>query len=111
MHTVLFACVHNAGRSQMAAAYFNQFANTARRLHLRRAELDTPVISAAQAAPGASARDVHCPSESRRGWLSTVPSQRQSFALNATCTQHIRISYNRLQSTFIPLLIFDRMDA
>ena len=23
MHTVLFACVHNAGRSQMAAAWFN----------------------------------------------------------------------------------------
>jgi arsenate reductase len=27
MTTVLFACVHNAGRSQMAAALFNQFAN------------------------------------------------------------------------------------
>ncbi|RKH38877.1 arsenate-mycothiol transferase ArsC [Corallococcus sicarius] len=23
MHTVIFACVHNAGRSQMAAAFFN----------------------------------------------------------------------------------------
>jgi len=27
MKTVLFACVHNAGRSQMAAAFFNQFAD------------------------------------------------------------------------------------
>ena len=27
MKTVLFACVHNAGRSQMAAAFFNEVAN------------------------------------------------------------------------------------
>ena len=27
VHTVLFACVHNAGRSQMAAAFFNAFAD------------------------------------------------------------------------------------
>ena len=27
MHTVLFACVHNAGRSQMAAALFNAIAD------------------------------------------------------------------------------------
>lgn len=27
MTTVLFACVHNAGRSQMAAAFFNAFAD------------------------------------------------------------------------------------
>ena len=27
MKTVLFACVHNAGRSQMAAAWFNQLAS------------------------------------------------------------------------------------
>ena len=27
MKTVLFACVHNAGRSQIAAAYFNQLAD------------------------------------------------------------------------------------
>jgi arsenate reductase len=27
MHTVLFACVHNAGRSQMAAALFNALAD------------------------------------------------------------------------------------
>ena len=30
MQTVLFACVHNAGRSQMAAAFFNQRADPAR---------------------------------------------------------------------------------
>jgi arsenate reductase len=30
MHTVIFACVHNAGRSQMAAAFFNQFADPAK---------------------------------------------------------------------------------
>ena len=30
MERVLFACVHNAGRSQMAAAFFNQLADPAR---------------------------------------------------------------------------------
>ncbi len=30
MHTVIFACVHNAGRSQMAAAFFNRVADPAR---------------------------------------------------------------------------------
>jgi protein-tyrosine-phosphatase len=30
MDKVIFACVHNAGRSQMAAAFFNQLANRAR---------------------------------------------------------------------------------
>lgn len=27
MKTIIFACVHNAGRSQMAAAFFNHFAD------------------------------------------------------------------------------------
>ena len=30
MKTVVFACIHNAGRSQMAAAYFNVLADPAR---------------------------------------------------------------------------------
>jgi len=30
MKTVLFACVHNAGRSQMAAAWFNHLADSSR---------------------------------------------------------------------------------
>jgi arsenate reductase len=30
MNTVIFACVHNAGRSQMAAAFFNRFADPSR---------------------------------------------------------------------------------
>ena len=30
MQKVIFACVHNAGRSQMAAAFFNQLADPAR---------------------------------------------------------------------------------
>ena len=30
MTTVIFACVHNAGRSQMAAAFFNKLANAAK---------------------------------------------------------------------------------
>ncbi|HXH34351.1 MAG TPA: hypothetical protein VNJ54_08060, partial [Plantibacter sp.] len=30
MKTVIFACVHNAGRSQMAAAWFNHLADGAR---------------------------------------------------------------------------------
>lgn len=27
METVIFACIHNAGRSQMAAAFFNKYTN------------------------------------------------------------------------------------
>jgi protein-tyrosine-phosphatase len=27
---VIFACIHNAGRSQMAAAFFNQMADTSK---------------------------------------------------------------------------------
>jgi hypothetical protein len=30
MDTVLFACVHNAGRSQMAAAWFNKLCDLAK---------------------------------------------------------------------------------
>jgi arsenate reductase len=30
MKTILFACVHNAGRSQMAAAWFNKLSNPAK---------------------------------------------------------------------------------
>ena len=30
MKTVIFACVHNAGRSQIAAAYFNRLADPAK---------------------------------------------------------------------------------
>ncbi|NUP07455.1 MAG: arsenate reductase ArsC [Polyangiaceae bacterium] len=30
MKTVLFACVHNAGRSQMAAAWFNELADSSK---------------------------------------------------------------------------------
>ena len=30
MNTVIFACIHNAGRSQMAAAWFNELADTTR---------------------------------------------------------------------------------
>jgi arsenate reductase len=30
VNTVIFACVHNAGRSQMAAAWFNELADPAR---------------------------------------------------------------------------------
>src|SRR5262249_40241852 len=30
MKTVIFACIHNAGRSQMAAAWFNALADTSK---------------------------------------------------------------------------------
>ena len=30
MNTVIFACIHNAGRSQMAAAFFNQLADASK---------------------------------------------------------------------------------
>jgi protein-tyrosine-phosphatase len=32
MQKIIFACVHNAGRSQMSAAFFNQFADPERAL-------------------------------------------------------------------------------
>ncbi len=32
MQKIIFACVHNAGRSQMSAAFFNQFADPKRAL-------------------------------------------------------------------------------
>ena len=32
MQKIIFACVHNAGRSQMSAAFFNQFADPRRAL-------------------------------------------------------------------------------
>ena len=34
MQTYIFACVHNAGRSQMACAFFNQFADSKQALAL-----------------------------------------------------------------------------
>ena len=45
--TVIFACVHNAGRSQMAAAFFNALADPAQgarglRGHAARASASTP---------------------------------------------------------------------
>lgn len=30
METVIFACIHNAGRSQMAAAFFNKYADASK---------------------------------------------------------------------------------
>jgi arsenate reductase (thioredoxin) len=30
MHRIIFACVHNAGRSQMAAAFYNQLADSSK---------------------------------------------------------------------------------
>ena len=33
MKTIIFACVRNAGRSQMAAAFFNKLADPAKREH------------------------------------------------------------------------------
>lgn len=32
MRTYIFACIHNAGRSQMSAAFFNQLADTSKAL-------------------------------------------------------------------------------
>ena len=43
MQTVIFACVHNAGRSQMAAAFFNAFAASS---HARAASAGTQPATA-----------------------------------------------------------------
>jgi arsenate reductase len=51
MNTVVFACVHNAGRSQMAAAWFNQLADAGKARALsagtRPADAVHPVVVAA----------------------------------------------------------------
>jgi protein-tyrosine-phosphatase len=38
MKTVLFACVHNAGRSQMAAGWFNELADPEKEGRFRRGQ-------------------------------------------------------------------------
>ena len=56
MITVLFACVHNAGRSQIAAALFNQYANPSKARALsagtQPAARVHPEVAAAMAARG-----------------------------------------------------------
>ena len=56
MKTVLFACVHNAGRSQMAAAWFNHYADPARARAIsagtRPADRVHPEVQAAMAEAG-----------------------------------------------------------
>ena len=50
MKTVLFACVHNAGRSQMAAALFNLLADPGKAKAISAREL-SPVPKKAGPAP------------------------------------------------------------
>jgi arsenate reductase len=52
--TVIFACVHNAGRSQMAAAWFNALATGARALSAGTAPAERvhPIVVAAMAEVG-----------------------------------------------------------
>lgn len=44
MVTVLFACVHNAGRSQMAAAWFNRLADPSKALALSAGTSPGPAV-------------------------------------------------------------------
>ena len=60
MKTVLFVCVHNAGRSQMAAAFFNQLANgraEAKSAGTAPAEIVNPVVVAAMKEAGIDISD------------------------------------------------------
>jgi arsenate reductase (thioredoxin) len=61
MQKVIFACVHNAGRSQMSAAFFNQFADPERVLAIsagtQPAEHVHPVVVQAMLEVGIDLRD------------------------------------------------------
>ncbi len=61
MQTVIFACVHNAGRSQMSAAFFNQFADPAKALAIsagtQPAERVHPMVVEAMLEVGLDLRD------------------------------------------------------
>ena len=63
MNTVIFACVHNAGRSQMAAAFFTQLADPeqARALSAGTQPADHvhPEVAAALREVGIDLRGVH----------------------------------------------------
>jgi len=45
MQTVIFACVHSAGRSQMAAAFFNTLANRSRARAIAAGTQPTPDVA------------------------------------------------------------------
>ena len=66
MTTVLFACVHNAGRSQMAAGFFNALADPSRARAIsagtRPADCVNPVVVAAMHEAGI---DVSCATPTR----------------------------------------------
>jgi arsenate reductase len=81
MVTILFACVHNAGRSQMAAAFFNAVANPAKAVALsagtQPADRVNPVVVEAMAELGielAGARPQKLTPELAAGvdWLITM---------------------------------------
>ena len=81
MTTVLFACVHNAGRSQMAAAFFNRWADPTKARALSAgtapAERVHPEVVAVMREKGidlAAARPQKLTAElaSRAGWLITM---------------------------------------
>ena len=61
MQTIIFACVHNAGRSQMSAAFFNQYADPAKALAIsagtQPAERVHPVVVEAMLEVGVDLRD------------------------------------------------------
>lgn len=63
MKTVIFACIHNAGRSQMAAAFFNQLADPSRARALsagtQPAEHVHPEVVAVMSEVGIDLRDTH----------------------------------------------------
>ena len=44
MNTIIFACVHNAGRSQMAAAFFNQLADPRKAMALSAGTEPAPAV-------------------------------------------------------------------
>jgi arsenate reductase (thioredoxin) len=81
MQTVIFACVHNAGRSQMAAAFFNALADLEKARAVsagtQPGERVHPEVQSAMADIGidlSGARPQHLTDELARGaqWLITM---------------------------------------
>ena len=83
MTSVLFACVHNAGRSQMAAAFFNAFADPTKAIAISAgtvaADRVHPEVVAAMAAEGMDL------SEKRPRLITSVPLQFVNVLITMGC--------------------------
>ena len=79
MNTVIFACVHNAGRSQMAAAWFNALADAT-----RARAISAGTEPAALRAPRRARGDARDRNRSRR--QETAETHRRSSRAPRNCS-------------------------